>query len=437
MLPPRQAHVCDSRRSALGYAGTSIRVQIVLRAAATRCGGRRRQTIMTMAESSGRRRRWKSGAPQLVHFALEHLLLLPLGAVIALIWANTGPESYFRFARAIAFAVNDVAMAIFFALITKEVVEATASGGVLHTWRRTVVPVIAAVGAALAAASLHVYIVNALDEPVLAETAWPVTLASDIAVSYFVARIIFGRHAVIPFLLLLAIASNVLGFVVLALLNPLREHDYGVGGLLLAVAFGVAYALRRMQVKSVWPYLLGAGSVSWLAFYWGGIHPALALVPIVPFMPHAARDPGFFVDASPNAGDALSRLEIWGRYPAQVSLFLFGLVNAGVPAGAFEPGVWGLPIAMLVGKPMGVLIATGGAVALGLKLPHRVGWRELTVLGLIMSLGFSVGLFFSTALLPPGQLRSEASMGVLIALVGIPAAFACARLLRIGRFAVQ
>ena len=89
----------------------------------------------------------------------------------------------------------------------------------------------------------------------------------------------------------------------------------------------------------------------------------------------------------------------------------------------------------ILAATIGVLVATGGAVALGLKLPHRVGWRELIVVGLIMSLGFSVGLFFSTALLPPGQLRSEASMGVLIALVGAPAAFACAKLLRVGRFA--
>lgn len=386
-------------------------------------------------ENSGRRRGWKVGTPQLISFAVEHLLLLPLGAAIALIWVNTGPESYYRLTRPLFFAVNDVAMVIFFALITKEVVEATAHGGVLHTWRRAVVPVIAAIGAGLAAALLHVFIVNALDEPVLADEAWPVTLASDIAVTYFIARIIFRRHAVIPFLLLLAIASNVLGFGVVAFLNPIREHHFVIGGLLFAVALGAAYALRRMKVRSFWPYVVVAGGVSWFAFYWGGVHTALALVPIVPFMPHAARDPGFFVDASPKAGDTLSRLEIWGRYPSQVSLFLFGLINAGVPTGAFEPGVWGLPIAVLVGKPIGVLVAAAGVAALGLKLPHRVGWRELIVVGLIMSLGFSIGLFFSAALLPPGQLRSEASMGVLIALAGIPAALVCAKLLRVGRFA--
>src|SRR5262245_36272801 len=89
-----------------------------------------------------------STLPRLWAFAVEHLLVLPVGAVVALVWANTAPESYFRVAHAMSFAVNDVAMVFFFALIVKEVVEATATGGVLHPWRRTTVPVIAAVGAA-------------------------------------------------------------------------------------------------------------------------------------------------------------------------------------------------------------------------------------------------------------------------------------------------
>ena len=71
----------------------------------------------------------------------------------------------------------------------------------------------------------------------------------------------------------------------------------------------------------------------------------------------------------------------------------------------------------------------------GLHLPQRVGWRELTVIGLTAAMGFTVGLFFCAALLPPGQLRSEMSMGVLLSLVGAPLALASARLLRVGRFA--
>ncbi len=280
---------------------------------------------------------------------MEHLLLLPLGGLIALVWVNTGPESYFGFTYAISFAVNDVAMVFFFALITKEVVEATAPDGVLHPWRRGLVPVIASIGATMVPAMIYVRVVDVLDEPILA-IGWPVSFATDIAVSYFIARLIFGRHPAIPFLLLLAIASNILGFLALAIWHPTEDVRLG-GALIMAVAIGIALGLRRARVRSFWPYLLAAGSVSWYALFWSGFHPALALVPIVPFLPHAARDPGFFVDARPTARDALSQFELWWKYPAQVALLFFGLVNAGVPLHALEAGTWGLPIAVIGGKP--------------------------------------------------------------------------------------
>ncbi len=372
--------------------------------------------------------------PRLWEFALEHLLLLPAGAAIALVWANLLPESYYRFSYAIAFAVNDVAMAFFFALMTKEVVEATAPGGVLHPWRRALLPVIAAIAATTLSALIHVQAVELLDEPALT-VAWPVTFATDLAFSYFVARIICGRHPVIPFVVLLAIASDALGGVAIAVFHPTEVHHFTKAGAVLAVALGLAMALRRARARSFWPYLLIAGSTSWFAFWWSGLPPALALVPIMPFLPHAARDPGFFVDASSDAKDTLSRFEVSWRYPAQIGLFFFGLVNAGVAFHALEPGTWGLPMAVLVGKPLGVLMGAGIALAAGLDLPFRLGWRELVVVGFIAAIGFSIGLFFCTALLPPGQLHSETSMGVLLSVAGAPLALVAARLLRVGRFA--
>jgi NhaA family Na+:H+ antiporter len=118
-----------------------------------------------------------------------------------------------------------------------------------------------------------------------------------------------------------------------------------------------------------------------------------------------------------------------------VALFFFGLVNAGVPFRALEPGTWALPIALLAGKPLGMLMGTGIAVAVGLHLPNRVRTRELIVVGLSAAIGFSVGLFFSSVLLPPGQLRSEISMGVLMTLAAAPLAVISAKMLRVGRFA--
>jgi hypothetical protein len=64
-----------------------------------------------------------------------------------------------------------------------------------------------------------------------------------------------------------------------------------------------------------------------------------------------------------------------------------------------------------------------------------VGWRELIVVGFTAAIGFSIGLFFCAAILPPGQLRTETSMGVLLSLAGAPLALLAALLLRVGRFA--
>jgi NhaA family Na+:H+ antiporter len=329
--------------------------------------------------------------------------------------------------------VNDIAMVFFFGLITKEVIEATAPGGVLHSWRKAMLPVIASVAAAAVPALLYGRVVDALDEPMLA-FGWPVPMATDLAIGYFVVRLIFGLHPVIPFFLLLGIGCDVLGFLTVAFLNPIGEVNLVLGAAMLAGAIVMALALRRWRVVNFWPYLIGPGVVAWLACFWSGLHPALALMPIMPFLPHAPRDPGFFVDALPNAKDTLSRFENVWRYPVQVTLFFFGLVNAGVPMGALEAGTWGLPIAALLGKPVGVLVGAGLGRLAGFHLPHRVGWPELLVSGLISAMGFSIGLFFCAALLPPGQLRSEVSMGVLLTLAAAPLAFVCAAALRVGRF---
>jgi NhaA family Na+:H+ antiporter len=118
-----------------------------------------------------------------------------------------------------------------------------------------------------------------------------------------------------------------------------------------------------------------------------------------------------------------------------MALFFFGLVNAGVQFGALEEGTWALPVAVLVGKPVGILFGVGLAVVAGLHLPQRVGWRDLVAIGFMAAMGFSVGLFFSTALLPPGQLRSEINMGVLLSLAGLPLALVASWALGVGRFA--
>ena len=143
--------------------------------------------------------------------------------MLALVWANVARESYERFAHALHFAVNDIGMAFFFALAAKEVVEATAPGGALHSPRRSAVPLIAAVGGMVGPAAIYAALVLAFDRPELMR-GWAIPCATDIAFSYLIARVIFGaKHPGIPFLLLLAIADDALGLLILTAFYPTGE----------------------------------------------------------------------------------------------------------------------------------------------------------------------------------------------------------------------
>lgn len=363
---------------------------------------------------------------------LDNSGLLILGTVIALVWANADRESYEVVAHALHFAVNDIGMVFFFALAAKEIVEATSPGGALHSPRRSAVALFAAIGGMAGPAAIYIGLVLAFDQPELMR-GWAIPLATDIAFSYLVARIIFGaRHPGIPFLLLLAIADDALGLLILAVFYPSGELRLVAFVILLALALMLASWLRSRRTVNFWPYVAGAGVVSWIAFYWGGLHPALALVPIMPFMPRAKRDVGLFVDR-PDAHDTLNEFEHRWKLPVHIILFFFGLANAGVEFASVGPGSWIVLTAILLGKPIGIVSCTALAVAVGLQQPTGVTWRDLTVLGFVAAIGFTVALFFATAAFPAGELLDQTKMGALLSFSAALVAGAAAVLLRVGQ----
>ena len=374
--------------------------------------------------------RYTAGA--LVHFTIEHFLLLPIGGLLALIWANTRPESYFTLTHTLSFVVNEIGMALFFALITQEIVEELMPGGALHTWRRWTLPAVAAVGGTAGSAFVYLAYVGFKYEPVLTP-GWPVAGAIDIAFAYFIVKAIFRRHAAIPFLLLLAIAADAFGVFAVASRQAFVDVRPG-GAALMAAAIAMAFAFRQWKVPTFWPYLAICGPLSWWALYVDGFHPAFALVPIVPFLPHAPRSLDVFTDAPHGRHDSPRHFEHVWKYPIQAVLFLFGLVNAGVLLSGYGTGTWALLSAAAIGKPLGILAATGLAVALGLHLPLRLHWRDLVVVALATSGGFTFGLFFATAVFPVGPILAELKIGAVATGIGVPLAFAAARLLHVGRF---
>ena len=360
-------------------------------------------------------------------FILERSLLLLAGTGAALVWANVSASSYQHAAGALHFLINDVGMVFFFGLATKEIVEATLPGGSLASPRAAAVPLLAATAGMIAPAALYWGGTLVTGHPELAR-GWAIPCATDIAFSYLVARIVFpDGHPAIPFLLLLAVADDALGLLVLAVFYPAGIVSPLLCVLLMVPAMLIAWGLRRRGVRSFWPYVLLAGSCSWMALYLGGLHPALALVPIVPFMQHEASYHELFDKRSRLASDTLNRFAFWWQMPVQVILFFFGLANAGVSVGSAGPATWLVAFALIAGKPAGILLMTVVAVRAGLRRPDGVSYRDVITIGLAAGVGFTVALFFATAAFPAGPALDAAKMGALLSFIAAPLALAFAR----------
>jgi len=362
-------------------------------------------------------------------FILENSLLLLAGTVAAVAWANIDHDSYAHVAHPLHFWVNDVGMVFFFALAAKEVFEATLPGGPLASPRHALSPLAAAVGGMIAPALIYVGLAT-LRGPAELARGWAIPCATDIAFSAMIARIIFPTgHPAVPFLLLLAIADDALGLIILAVFYPSGALSFTALGVLMTAAVLSALWLRRRQTRSFWPYVLGPGTLSWAALYWGGFHPALALVPIVPFMPHGGRDQGLFAPGEHRLPDTLNRFEHWWATPVQVVLLLFGFANAGVPFAQIGPGTYYVVAALLLGKPLGILLFSSIARLAGAHLPPGLQGGDLLVVGVAAGIGFTVSLFFATAAFPPGAALDETKMGALFSFIAAPIAIGLSRLL--------
>jgi NhaA family Na+:H+ antiporter len=116
-----------------------------------------------------------------------------------------------------------------------------------------------------------------------------------------------------------------------------------------------------------------------------------------------------------------------------VILFFFGLVNAGVTVTSVGPGTWIVLAAILVGKPIGIVLSTALCVRAGLQKPAGVTWGDLTIVGIIAGIGFTVALFFATAAFPPGALLDQVKMGALLSFAASVLAFLAAPVARVRR----
>jgi NhaA family Na+:H+ antiporter len=167
---------------------------------------------------------------------------------------------------------------------------------------------------------------------------------------------------------LLAVADDAIGLVIIAVFYgdpelPARPEFL----LMIAAGMGVAYALRRVGVKTWLPYVGIGGPLAWSGLMLAHLHPALALVFIVPFMPGPRRDVGMYTseDEVDRMGEALAsdlhlehsalhQFEHHMKAFVDFGLFFFAFANAGVPVAKIGPLTWLILGALVIGKTLGV-----------------------------------------------------------------------------------
>jgi NhaA family Na+:H+ antiporter len=364
--------------------------------------------------------------------ALPYYPLLPLGAVMAIVWANTASESYFRVAQALAFPVNDIGVAFGLGSLAQEVLEATGPDGSMPSWRYVLLAVIVAVGGTIGAAATYSTYIRFTDEQILAQ-GWRIACGVDVFFCVALARLIFRRRSAVSVVVLMAVVSDIIALVIVSRRPFASTADPGAAGLIV-LAVAVSSVFYRFRIHSMWPYLLTAGPMAWAGCYWSGLHPALALLPIVPFFPRAPRRlDDLRVDRHEHT--RFAHFEAVFAYPLQAVAFLFGLANAGVLLRGADTGTWAVWTASLVGRPVGILVTGSIGEALGVVPTRFIRWPDLIVIALIASVGLGFALFLSTTVFPDGPLLAETKLGAIATLGGAAVAFGAARILRVGRFA--
>lgn len=408
-------------------------------------------------------------------FVTRYSILLIAGAIIALIWANTNPASYHYFVEfplwehapighlhdghrtlTLHYLVNDVLMALFFAMAAKEVWEAVILKGGSLRGKKAATPLVATVGGMVGPIAVYLGLAALFGSTTFDAVAngWAIPTATDIAFAYLVGRLVFGAgHPAVRFLLLLAIADDAAGLIILAIFYP--SGELAPEWLLLSVVAALAVFVlanwlpRRLdrhkqdrpnstwtrEKLGFWPYLI-AGCLSWYGFMRAGVHPALGLLPIVPTIPHAERAFGIFAAAEKYLTDLLNDIEHKLKYPVEMILFFFGLLNAGVEFNAIGSPTWIVLGGLLIGKPLGVLLF-GAMAAKPLGLPEGMRVIDLFVIGCVAAIGFTVALFIasvafdSTTMLGDTPVQDAAKMGALFSFGAAPVAILAGWLARV------
>lgn len=341
--------------------------------------------------------------------------------------------------------INDGLMVIFFFAVGLEIKREIVCGQLSST-RQAILPVLAAAGGMLFPAIIF----TAFNHGTMAANGWGIPTATDIAFAIGILSMLGNRVPVSLkiFLTALAIADDLGAILVIALFYGEQVQMACLLGAMVII-LGV-YFMKEMGEKRMVFYLVPA-LVVWGLFYYSGVHSTIsgvAMAMLIPMTPRYSKE--YFVHkmrhlkelmlAADTSGDDFPnehhrfymrrmrtltadsvgmsyRLEhMLAPYVTFLVMPIFALANAGVEVTSSEylnifhhsPEIgsigMGVFFGLVVGKPLGIFLASWGAVRSGLAvMPEGATWRLLFAVACLGGIGFTMSLFVdSLAYTDPG-----------------------------------
>jgi NhaA family Na+:H+ antiporter len=377
----------------------------------------------------------------------------PLGPAVEAVWnmpvgLRTGDGA---FTLSLRQWINDGLLTVFFLVVGLEI-KREFTVGRLATRRAAALPVAAAVGGMLVPALLYLALVPG--GPLARGWAIPTTTDTAFAVALIA---LLGARVPIELRVFLTAAVIVDDLVAIAIVAVFYSGDLYMDYLIAAIVVtGLLAGLNRWGIYRALPYGL-LGIVLWVCLHEAGLHATLAgviLAVVTPTRPPAnlrallAQAETVFHAEMRHSGEAVLRhgpseptlraldaihgriespadkllrsVEPWGSY---FVLPVFALANAGLAwsmdvVGDHERLMLAIILGLVLGKPVGMVLAAAAAVRLGFAIkPPAYSWRQLVGAGALAGIGFTMSLFIAAQAFPDAADFAAAKLAVFFASV--------------------
>lgn len=327
--------------------------------------------------------------------------------------------------------INYALMTIFFFVVGLEIKRELTSGH-LASVRKAMAPFVAAIGG-MALPAL-IYIAIAGEE---FSEGWGVPVATDIALAVgLLAMIGSGApESLRSFLLGLAVIDDIGAILIIAFV-----YSTGVDFMWMtssAVAVLLVIAARKFGVTSTGVYVL-IGVALWYCLYKTGVHPTLAGVILGLLTPNVLKVVEKEVDPKAEPISVIEWLEL-KLHPVSayfvVPIFAFANTGVAINADSISQAMnsviaWGIFFGLVIGKPLGILIAAVSASKLKVaEFPLGASKALVTATGSAAGIGFTVAIFIA-------HLAFKDPVNQEIAIIAVIAASLVSALISIGLFRI-